>query len=45
MGLSNAPDYFEVHENTGEVRIKSDLRADSVRQGVYNVSVFLSPEE
>ena len=38
-GLSNAPDYFDVDAQTGQVRIISDLRDDPVRQGMYRVSM------
>jgi hypothetical protein len=36
-GLSNAPDYFSIDRSTGEVRVKANLRDDSVRQTVYRV--------
>ena len=40
IGLSNAPDYFEVHQTTGEVRVKADIKDDPVKQDVYHVSLW-----
>ena len=36
-GLSNAPDYFSIGENDGQIKVKSDLTQDPVKQAMYRV--------
>ena len=37
VGLSNAPDYFSINARSGEIKLKSDLRNDPVKQKLYVV--------
>ena len=37
IGLSNAPEYFDIDSASGEIRITKDLRLDPVSLKVYEV--------
>ena len=40
VGLSNAPDYFSIDAKSGEIKLKTDLTDDPVKQLLYVVSVY-----
>ena len=37
VGLSNAPDFFSIDAKSGEIKLKTDLRTDPVKQKFYVV--------